>query len=141
MTVMHDRRRWPRTEFENPVVGVIENCTSQSTGHPGDCRNRAYGLVFVDVRNICEGGILLETAFDLEPASELDFHLCLPDSGEWRNYRSRVVRYAKQEKGIFQIGLEFIGENKPHWASPLKAEDIQFLIQTPLMDALPCCIC
>jgi len=137
MTVMHDRRRWPRTEFENPVVGVIENCTSQRTGHPGESRSRAYGLVFVDVRNICEGGILLETAFDLEPASELDFHLCLPDSGEWRNYRSRVVRYEKQEKGIFQIGLEFIGENKPHWASPLKAEDIQFLIKTPLMEALP----
>ena len=133
----NDVRRWARTEFETPVVGVVENCMPCSSKKLKGEKSGDYGLVFVDVRNICEGGLLIETAFDLKPSSELDFHLCIPESVKWRNYRSRVVRYEKQEKGIFQIGLEIIGANSNYWASPLQAKDIQFLIKTPLMDALP----
>jgi eukaryotic-like serine/threonine-protein kinase len=133
----HEQRRWPRIVFDEPVVGIIQNCSPPRSGENNDGDKDFWGFVFVDVRNLCPGGALVESSFDLMPTAELDFQLCDPGSGEWKNYRSRVAWYKEQEKGIYHVGLELLSGEQPSWCPRLQVDDIRFLLKTPLMEALP----
>jgi eukaryotic-like serine/threonine-protein kinase len=136
MPTQHEKRRWPRVTFDTPVVGIVQNCSPPKAEHV-ERGSEFWGFVFVDVRNLSQGGALLESSFDLQPASELDFQLCDSDTGEWKNYRSRVAWYSEKERGIYNVGLELLSGEQPSWCPRLQTDDIRFLLKTPLMEALP----
>jgi eukaryotic-like serine/threonine-protein kinase len=136
MTPQQEKRRWPRLTYDTPVVGIVQNCSTTQDERSGG-ESEFWGFVFVDVRNLSQGGALLESSFDLQPASELNFQICEPDSGTWKNYRSRVAWYSEEERSIYRVGLELLSEEQPSWCPLLQIEDIHFLLKTPLMETLP----
>jgi eukaryotic-like serine/threonine-protein kinase len=135
LPLRQEKRRWPREVFDTPVVGIVQNCSPPQREQVEE--SVSWGFVFVEVKNLSPGGALLESSFDLQPASRLDFQLCDPESGEWKGYISRVVWCQEQVEGLFHVGLELLSSEQPAWCPRLQTEDVHFLLGTPLMEALP----
>lgn len=144
MAMQHDRRKWFRRDLSDPHIGILHFCCMIDQKDAGD--NGLPSHLFVDVHNLCPTGAMVESAERLTPETRLNF-LCLdPTDNRWKVLNARVA-WSKATRGrsTFRSGLEYLaedkrskeveddalGENRP------RPEDMEFLLSTKLLDALP----
>jgi len=132
-----ERRQWIRTVQEKGGVGII--LPHRGNGDTDDDRP-----IFAGIVNHCPGGLMAETSAALPPGRQ--FSLARYDFAgrQWEVHRFTVAWTEKSPGGkSHHIGLELAspatspGKTENSAMPPALLNDIEFLLHTALLDAIP----
>jgi serine/threonine protein kinase len=139
-----DRRQWPREVIKPPEVGIIYLQHKES--HQFDPTKNS-GTLFVNVLNIGESGLLLESSRKFKVLSSLDMRIWHAHHKVWMSIKGKVKWMADRpsKSGHYFLGVESLkktlckdvalpcGEKK---GNLIKPADLEFLLQTKLFHAI-----
>ena len=136
MQPTEERRRQDRKSFDPPLIGIVNDCEGGTVVK--ERRGCPWGFVFVDVPNLSRSGALIASSFQIEEGSLVDFQVCAPGEQEWKSYKATVAWSGERdEEGLYKSGLDFSAPHDASWCPRLQPGEVEFLINTQLLQAIP----
>ena len=139
------KRRFPRESLQPPNFGII--CAKKKSSLHRDSQDET-DTMYVNVLNVSERGLLLQSPQRYKVNSTLDMEICHPHSKVWTGIKGRVkwTDDIPSKSGYFRLGIEYhkhnLGEHgttkmdraqKKH----ILPSDLEFLLNTNLFAAIP----
>ena len=141
---LKDRRQWPREIIKPPEVGIIYLQHKES---PQFDPKKNSGTLFVNVLNMGESGLLLESPRKFKVLSLLDMRIWNAHHKVWMSIKGQVKWTADcpSKSGYYFLGVKSLKKTlckdialpcSKKQSKLIKPSDLEFLLQTKLFHAI-----
>ena len=146
MSWQEERRRHSRKTLNSHELGLVY--PQYPSGERDAVSKKGQDTLLVYLRNISEGGFLLESLQKLEHDTLVDMRMRLPNNQSWQAFNGKIVwaNESQTRSGYYLLGVESYKSATHEDSSSCTIEertkqmqpcDLEFLMNTPLLDAIP----
>jgi len=139
-----DRRQWPRELIKPPEVGIIYLRYKE---RPDSDSKKKSDILFVNVLNMSDRGLLMESSERFEVKSLLDMRIWHPHKRVWMSGKGKInwIADCPSKSGYYFLGVGFhkrtlckdvAVSRGGEQGKLIKPSDLEFLLHTTLFHAI-----